>query len=154
VQKVSEAPIETGIIINGIESTLIQLANCNPLPGEDIVAFVEEDKGVIVHRANCERVVDLNPERRVPARWAKRVKGIRTITIEVVSTDRPGLLAEMTGAIASVQGDITRAMARTTPDQKAINTFEIKVKNARHLQRMIKGLEKIKEVISVKRLPA
>jgi guanosine-3',5'-bis(diphosphate) 3'-pyrophosphohydrolase len=152
--KPPEARSETGIIIEGMDSPLVQLADCcRPLPGEDIVAFTEEDRGVIVHRANCSKVVDLNPDRRVPARWAQKVKGIRTATIEVISMDRPGLLAEMSGAIAASRGDITQALARTTADQKAIDTFEIKIKNARHLQRIIKKLEKIKGVISVKRIP-
>ncbi len=153
--KAPEPRLETGIIIEGMDSPLVQLADCcGPLPGEDIVAFTEEDRGVIVHRANCKKVVDLNPDRRVPARWAQKVKGIRTTMIEVISLDRPGLLAEMSGAISASQGDITQALARTTADQKAINTFKIKVKNARHLRRIIKRLEKIKDVISVKRIPA
>ncbi len=154
VQKEQEFVHETGIIIDGMDSPLIQLAECRPLPGEDIVAFIEEDRGIVIHRANCSKVVDLNPDRRVQARWAKKIKGTRPVSIEVVGVDRPGILAEITGAISSAGADISRATARTTADQKGINTFEIKVRNIRQLQRVVKRLEKINDVISVKRIPA
>jgi len=144
---------EGGLVLQGFDDPLIEFgACCSPLPGDEIVAFTKEGQGVEVHRPQCARAREADPDRLVPVHWGERIKGIRPATIEVVSADRPGLLAQMGGAISEAHGNISRALVRTTDDEKAINTFEVEVKSAGQLRRMIKKLEKIEGVISVERL--
>ena len=42
---------------------------CGPLPGDDIVGFVTRGRGVTVHSAECQRVFDVEPERRIEVSW-------------------------------------------------------------------------------------
>jgi guanosine-3',5'-bis(diphosphate) 3'-pyrophosphohydrolase len=72
--------------------------------------------------------------------------------LEVVSADKRGLLSKMSAAITDTGANITKALIRTTEDQKAVATFEIEVKGIRALKNIISSLEKIKTVISVQRI--
>ncbi len=143
-----------GIVIKSADELLIELAPCcQPLPGEDVVAYLMEDSGLIVHRSDCPRILELDPDKILPARWSTRVKGTFPATIEVLSNDQKGLLHKMTGIIARQGINITKALVRTTEDKKAVLTFEMSIKNVGELQKVISRLEKLKNVISVQRIP-
>jgi len=144
-----------GLVLEVFDDPLIEFgACCSPLPGEEIVAFTKEGQGVEIHLPQCSRARNADPGLMIPVRWGERVKGVRTATIEAVSADRPGLLAQMGSAISSCHSNISRALVRTTDDQKAINTFEVEVKSSKQLRRIMKKLEKIEGVISVERMKA
>lgn len=142
-----------GIVVKAATEPLLHIGQCcQPLPGEEIVAYLLADSGLIVHRADCPRILELDPEKIIPARWSNRVKGNFSVTIEVISADQKGLLSKMSGAIAETGTNITKALVGINQDQKAVATFELEVKNIRDLNKVISSLEKIKKIISVRRI--
>lgn len=146
-------PAGQGIVVKAKDEPLLQIGLCcQPLPGEEIVAYLMADSGLIVHRADCSRILDLDPARMIPARWSNRIKGNFSATIEVISTDQKGLLSKMSGAISETGSNITKALVRTAEAHKAIATFELEVKTVRELKNVVKSLERIKNVISVQRI--
>ena len=40
-----------------------------PLPGDPIVGFITRGRGVTVHRRDCDKGLDLDPERRIDVEW-------------------------------------------------------------------------------------
>ena len=143
-----------GIVIKSADELLMELAPCcQPLPGENVVAYLMEDSGLIIHRSDCPRILELDPDKILPARWSTRVKGTFPATIEVTSTDQKGLLHKMSGIITRQGINITKALVRTTEDKKAVLTFEMSIKNVAELQKVINRLERLKNVISIQRIP-
>ena len=119
----------SGIIVKGSGEPLLSFGPCcQPLPGEEIVAYLMPNSGLIVHRSKCPKIMELDPEKIIPARWAPRTKGIFMATIKVVSSDKKGLLSKMSGAITEAEANITKAMVSTSEDQKAVATFKSKSK--------------------------
>jgi len=144
-----------GILIKSANEPLIEFAPCcQPLPGEQIVVYMMSDAGLIVHRADCPKILEIDPEKIIPARWSPRIKGTFSATIEVVSADEKGLLSEMSGAISRLGINIKKALVRTTEAQKAVATFELDLKNVQELNRVISQLERIKNIISVEKISA
>ena len=142
-----------GIVVKAATETLLHIGQCcQPLPGEEIVAYLLADSGLIVHRTDCPKILELDPEKIIPARWSNRIKGNFYATIEVVSTDQKGLLSKMSGAISETGTNITKALIDINQDQKAVANFELEVKNIRDLNKVISSLEKIKNIISVRRI--
>jgi GTP pyrophosphokinase len=60
--------------------------------------------------------------------------------------DRPGLLAAISAAITSANANIARAQIRTFTGQKAVNTFEVMIKNSEHLKQVLQNILKVKGV--------
>src|SRR5207247_2039852 len=79
--------------------------------------------------------------------------GKRPVKVAVyIGRDRPGLLAEITGAISSRNGNITKAEVTVTDDRRGINHFVIEVADLLQLQDIIGAIREIRDVINVERV--
>ena len=135
-----------GIRVKGIDDVLIRFALCcHPLPGEPIVGFITRGRGVTVHTANCVTVMESDPHRKIEVRWEENGQPPRPVKIEVTCIDQPGLLAAISAAITSAEANITRAQIRTF-STKALNTFEVMIKNSQHLKQVLQNISKVQGV--------
>ncbi|HEY2386671.1 MAG TPA: bifunctional (p)ppGpp synthetase/guanosine-3',5'-bis(diphosphate) 3'-pyrophosphohydrolase [Candidatus Binatia bacterium] len=142
-----------GVRVSGVEDVMVRFGRCcNPLPGERIVGFITRGRGVTVHGMDCLRVMESDPQRRVEVEWDEAPGQFRPVTIEVVGIDSPGLLAAMSRSIASAGVNISSAQVRTGSDKRALNTFEIMVDSVDGLNRVMRGLGKVKGVMKVSRV--
>jgi GTP pyrophosphokinase len=142
-----------GVRVSGVEDVMVRFGRCcNPLPGERIVGFITRGRGVTVHGLDCLRVMESDPQRRVEVEWDEAPGQFRPVTIEVVGIDSPGLLAAMSRSIASAGVNITSAQVRTGSDKRALNTFEVMVDSVDALNRVMRGLGKVKGVMKVARV--
>ncbi|MBW2061149.1 MAG: bifunctional (p)ppGpp synthetase/guanosine-3',5'-bis(diphosphate) 3'-pyrophosphohydrolase [Deltaproteobacteria bacterium] len=155
VQAMRKKPHE-GIKVRGMDDILIRFAGCcNPLPGEDIIGFISQGRGVTVHSANCKNMMQTDPERRIEVEWdMDDSNGQITypVHIQVVNREQKGGLAELSGAIAEENANISQAKVEITPDNKGISDFTIHVTDKDHLRRVIQQLKGLKNVQRVTRL--
>ncbi len=146
---------QSPILILGEENVLVRLAKCcNPLPGDKIVGFITRGRGITVHKADCEKVLNTDPQRLVEAKWKGGESFRHPVKIQTLSTDRRGLLAEITKELSSMGADILSAHVQTTEDHQAINQFVIAIKDLKHLNKIIRVLNHIKGITEVKRIQA
>lgn len=141
--------------VGGYDDIMVSLGKCcAPLPGDNIVGFISRGRGVVIHVSDCAKVLSTDPERRVEVAWDKKSEAAHQAKLKVVSTDRPGLLASMSKTISNEGVNISQASIRTTNDEKAINIFEVEIKNTQQLKGVIRALEKLSGIISVERIRA
>jgi GTP pyrophosphokinase len=76
----------------------------------------------------------------------------RFVKIRVTCVDRQGLLSSMSEAITDQGVNIREASARSMEDQKAINIFEVEIRDTAQLRHVMNALEKVKGVIQVERV--
>lgn len=151
------APRE-GILVSGIDNVLVNFGRCcNPLPGEDIQGFITRGRGVTVHRATCSRALDLDPQRRVMVQWAgtpggeSHPAGTHHAFIRVITRDRPGVLADVTMAIAACGANIQRANIQVSSDLLGVLDFELTLNGLTQLQAIFRKVESLPEIVSVER---
>lgn len=137
-----------GIRVKGIDDVLVRFALCcHPLPGEQIVGFITRGRGVTVHTVGCPTVLESDPHRKIEVNWEEKSgQTPRAVKIEVTCVDQPGLLAAISSAITSAEANIARAQVRTFSGQKALNTFDVMIKNSKHLQQVLQNISKVKGV--------
>ena len=137
-----------GIRVKGIdEDVLLRFALCcHPLPGERIVGFITRGRGVTVHTVGCPTVLESDPHRKVEVSWEETGQAPRPVKIEVTCVDQPGLLAAISSAITSADANIARAQIRTFSGQKALNSFEVMIKNSEHLKKVLENISKVRGV--------
>ncbi|MEK7387353.1 MAG: TGS domain-containing protein, partial [candidate division NC10 bacterium] len=150
------AKTEQGVRIRGVDDLLVRFARCcNPLPGDPIVGFITRGRGLTVHARDCLTVAKsaLDRERIINVEWDVAEPGQRPVRVAVyIGKDRPGLLAEITGAISSRNGNITKAEVTVTDDRRGINHFVIEVADLSQLQDIIGAIREVKDVINVERV--
>lgn len=138
--------------VAGVDDVLVRFGRCcSPLPGEPIVGFITRGRGVTIHAADCEIALAVDQARMVDVEWDKGAAARRRAKLKVVSVDRPGLLNDMTAAIASHDVNIAKAIIRTTKDSKAVNDFDLEVTNLSQLHEVMRSLESVRGVLEVQR---
>jgi GTP pyrophosphokinase len=151
---------EQGVRIRGVDDLLVRFAKCcNPLPGDQIVGFITRGRGLTVHARDCLTVAKsvLDRERLINVEWdseePSQEPAKRPVRIAVyIGNDRPGLLSEITGAIGSKNGNITKAEVTVTDDRRGINNFVVEVEDLRQLQDIMASIRDVPDVINVERV--
>jgi GTP pyrophosphokinase len=147
-------PKEAGPIrIKGLQDLLVRLASCcQPIPGDEILGYITRGKGVTIHRSDCNYLARTESFRQIPAEWDGRPQDLYPANIQVVTVDKPGLLADITSALRSADVNVTKASVVTTAEHRGIANFTIQVSDQHHLDRVFAALKRLKEVISVRRV--
>ncbi|WP_457638944.1 RelA/SpoT family protein [Persephonella sp.] len=145
------------IEVDGISNILSTIAKCCcPIPGDEIVGVIVKGKGISIHSQQCpniEKVISSEPEKVISAVWkTDNIKNTFPASIRVITEDKPGLLAEVSSAIASTKTNISGANVKTRRDGKAVIDLKVSVKNLEHLQKIINLVSSIKGVESVSRV--
>jgi GTP diphosphokinase / guanosine-3',5'-bis(diphosphate) 3'-diphosphatase len=147
---------DQGVRIRGVEDLLVRFAKCcNPLPGDPIVGFITRGRGLTVHARDCLTVAKsvLDRERLINVEWDVEEPAKRPVRIAVyIGKDRPGLLSEITGAISSHNGNITKAEVTVTDDRRGINNFVVEVADLGQLQEIMTAIRDVADVINVERV--
>ncbi len=148
---------QSGITIDGIDDCLIKFSKCcNPLPGDEIIGFITRGHGVSIHKTSCKNVPDLNANSSLNDRWIKanwnNGENQEFIShMEILVTNREGLLADITVKLSMMHIFITNMSSRAIKNGKGIVDIAVKVKNKKHMDRIQEKIESIDGVISVKR---
>ena len=147
---------KTAVQVEGIGNLMMSFARCcQPLPGDPIMGYVTQGRGVSVHQKSCEqlqRLLQDAPERGIDVHWtgAKRQRYASKIMLEAL--DRNGLLHEVTTVISNEKihvGDVASQVNQS--NSQVTLTLTLLVKDNDELQRVVSRLRQINDVFSVQR---
>ena len=148
---------------NDIDLGMIRIMKCcNPIPGDQVVGYLTRGRGVSVHRAGCLRILD-EPERLLAVKWPEKPPSesgnqppaIYPVKILVECSDRPGMLGEITTAIAQYKVNIRCGTFQPSPvhlDATAADNLTIDVAGAVQLDKVMQAIQQLKGVQNVIRM--
>ncbi|MBW1668054.1 MAG: bifunctional (p)ppGpp synthetase/guanosine-3',5'-bis(diphosphate) 3'-pyrophosphohydrolase [Deltaproteobacteria bacterium] len=152
VSRIKRKKSTHGIKVKGLDNMLVRFANCcHPLPGEHVVGFITRGRGVTIHKYNCRHILDAEPDRVVEVVWEPSDHDLYLAKLKVVTTDKKGILADISSIIAQNNANILQAQIQTTIDKKGVSLFTIEVENYKQLQTIMGAIKKIKNVLIVER---
>ncbi|MCR5079204.1 MAG: bifunctional (p)ppGpp synthetase/guanosine-3',5'-bis(diphosphate) 3'-pyrophosphohydrolase [Bacilli bacterium] len=126
---------------------------CCPIPGDSIVGYVTRGKGITVHRVTCPNIIAEN-RRLIDAYW-KEDLGLSNypVDIEIYSSDRPNLLAEILQTLSAKGVGVSDLSAHSYHEtQECSVTLTALVTDAKILQDCFADLLGLKGVYSVTRV--
>ena len=151
-QVISQKTPSSDIKVKGVEGVLVKIARCCcPLPGDEIVGYITKGHGITVHHANCRNLLSADPNRLVEVTWGERTNQVYPVKIEIKCSDKVGLLAEISGAVAKVKANIIASKTKTTSDHRAFFSFVVEVKDREQFQAVINAIRSIDAVEKIKR---
>ncbi|PGH21012.1 guanosine-3',5'-bis(diphosphate) 3'-pyrophosphohydrolase [Fusobacterium polymorphum] len=161
-EKKKEGKNDFGIVIDGINNTLIRFAKCcTPLPGDEIGGFVTKLTGITVHRKDCvnfHAMVEKDPSREIMVKWDENLIETKMnkydFTFTVVLNDRPNILMEIVNLIANHKINITSVNSyevKKDGDKIMKVKISIEIKGKTEYDYLINNILKLKDVISVER---
>jgi GTP pyrophosphokinase len=144
-----------GIKIQGVDGLMVRYAQCcQPVPGDPVVGYVTQGRGISIHRADCPNLLTLSAQdRRVEIDWQEQSGETYAVRLAVAGEDRRGLYADIMQAISGSGTNIKGADLQTS-DGTAFGTVYVEVDNLTHLAKVLKAIRKVKGVSSVERREA
>jgi (p)ppGpp synthase/HD superfamily hydrolase len=148
----SGAPLP--LAIAGAEGLLVTSARCCfPIPDDPIFAFLSSGRGIVIHREKCVNVEDYrkHPEKWLPVTWQSAPDRHFSSEIRVDAANRTGVLAAVAAAIASTDTNIDHVSVETRDIDTSVLVFEIKVRDRKHLARIVRIIRRMPDVLRVTR---
>jgi guanosine-3',5'-bis(diphosphate) 3'-pyrophosphohydrolase len=141
-----------GINVLGVGDLLTRLANCcHPLPGDKIIGYITQGRGITVHRRDCPNIVhEEEKERLVKVEWGA-VAQVYPVTIQVDAWDRVGLVRDISAIIAEEGVNLTEVSMDNHRDDSVTLHFTLEVKNAAQLSKITSRIHSVWNVVSVAR---
>ena len=161
-EKRKEGKNDFGIVIDGINNTLIRFAKCcTPLPGDEIGGFVTKLTGITVHRKDCPNfhaMVEKDPSREILVKWDENLIETKlnkyNFTFTIVLNDRPNILMEIVNLIGNHKINITSLNSyevKKDGDKVMKVKISIEIKGKAEYDYLINNILKLKDVIAVER---
>jgi guanosine-3',5'-bis(diphosphate) 3'-pyrophosphohydrolase len=140
-----------GVRIQGMDNLMIRYSQCcQPVPGDKVIGYITQGRGVSIHRTDCPNVLNLSEDRRVEIEWSAE-KGDRFfVKLYMEGTDRRGLLSDVAKAITDTGTDISQAEMGGV-EHGMLGQFSVEVQDLAHLNRVLKAIRKVKGVLEVNR---
>ena len=146
---------KTGIIVPGIESIKLSLAQCClPVYGDEIVGYVTKGEGVKVHRRTCSNVSGEHA-RLIECYWDDRedTERLYDCDLVVLAEDRNFLLTDIVTSVSQSRAPMLKVSASVNRnDLTTTIKMKIQIHNVEQLEVLLANLRKVEGVISAKRV--
>ena len=147
------------IILDKIDDCVVKFAQCcNPLPGDEVVGFITRGHGISVHTTSCTNYKAVlgrnNPEeleRWCDIQWSEESNGALQTSIEVIATDRVGLVYDISSVLMESRIPIIHSSSRNLKNGNALFEATITIASTEQLKNLFDKIRRIKDVISVER---
>ncbi len=138
----------------GVGNLLMQIARCcQPLPGEPIVGYLTQGRGVSVHRADCSAFLRMSarqPQRVLAVDWG-RAGGGHTANVHVDAVDRRWLLKDLTNLIAQDDAHVLSIHSDTLEGSRVRLRLQLRVRDHEQLSRLLGRIDSLSGVEQVRR---
>lgn len=127
---------------------------CNPIPGDDVVGYIDQEKKVILHSRKCPVAVKLmasEGNQIVSAEWESHKILSYLAIINLSGIDKVGMLSKVTKVISDDQNVNMRSLNFETHDGIFEGVIYLYIHNAEDLSKLILKLVKIKGIHAVTR---
>jgi guanosine-3',5'-bis(diphosphate) 3'-pyrophosphohydrolase len=144
------------ITIKGSDGMAIKLATCcHPIPGDPILAFIDKDRGLIIHTHDCPsiRKLKLDHEKWLDVEWEPNPEAYFNVSLNLLVINERGVLAKVTSVIAESEANIDNISVEEGDGSSFANLrLIVQVKNRIHLAELIRNLRKISKINKINRV--
>nr|WP_297458794.1 GTP diphosphokinase [uncultured Halomonas sp.] len=146
-----------GITVLGVGNLKTSMANCcHPVPGEQIIGYITQGRGVTIHRQDCPNVLQLRaeePGRIVDVEWGSQARIQYPVDVEIEAWDRSGLLRDVTHVLSNDRVNVLSVNTATDRnDNVARLRITLEVDGLESLGRIFSRIQQLPNVIDIKRL--
>jgi GTP pyrophosphokinase len=144
------------IQIEGVGNLLTQMAGCcQPLPGDAIVGYITQGRGVSIHRQDCASVLQLGakePERIIQVNWGPVPVLTYPVDIVIRAYDRSGLLRDVSQVLLNERINVLAVNTRSNKeDNTAQMSLTIEIPGLDALGRLLGRISQLPNIIEARR---
>ena len=143
--------------ISGIEGLDYRIGKCcSPLPGEEIIGTVSlGNHGITIHSRDCDNVLQIPIERRLPVRWNKENKTNDNkfpIQLRIEVIDRVGVLKDILMRLSDKGINVSDANVKTAEGKPAIIKLCVGLESYNQLHKTMDQIKSMADVLDIARV--
>lgn len=144
------------IVINdGNIDTYLFPTCCHPIPGDDILGYIDNQNHVEIHKRNCPVASKLKSSygnRLLDAKWDMRNIRLFNATIEIRGIDRQGMLHDVVDVISDEMNVNMHNLSLTSKEEIFMGKIEVLVHNRQEVKNIINSLKKVKGLQEIQQI--
>ena len=144
------------IVINdGNIDTYLFPTCCHPIPGDDILGYIDNQNHVEIHKRNCPVASKLKSSygnRLLDAKWDMRNIRLFNATIELRGIDRQGMLHDVVDVISDEMNVNMHNLSLTSKEDIFMGKIEVLVHNRQDVKNIINSLKKVKGLQEIQQI--
>jgi len=156
IEVLRESTQKSAESISGVDSLLTKIALCcKPLPGDSIIGYITQNRGVSIHRRDCSNIANLSrndANRFMDVSWGKSSTGRYAVDIVALAHDRSNLLRDITGALSNEEVHVAGLRTQLHAGGDASIYITLMINGIEELNKAVEVLQQINQVIDVRRL--
>ncbi len=129
----------------GVDNLEVNFAKCcNPVPGDDILAYITRGRGVSIHRTDCPNMANIDTNRTIDVSWDEDSAASFNIHLNVLAYDRIGYLADISDILQGMDLNIENLNAKLGKDKTFLIDLIVEIKDREQLSTLfekIRGTE-------------
>ncbi len=144
---------EAGIIVEGIDSMMVNISGCcMPVNGDEVVGFITRGSGIKVHLVNCPNIAK-ETNRLIEVSWDNSGEYQYDSWLRIDATDRNYLISDIITLLSQLKISLNGINSEVLPDKLNVHVdIKIKVSNLEQLENLMANLRKINSVVAVTRI--
>ena len=127
---------------------------CHPIPGDEVLGYIDENQRIIIHKRQCEvakRLKASDGNQILAANWDTHGKLYFPATLSIIGFDRVGVLHQITGILSQQLNVNIHRLHIETNDGLFTAEINLGVHDVNDIQAICSDLKKIEEIEDVKR---
>ncbi|MDQ6616851.1 MAG: bifunctional (p)ppGpp synthetase/guanosine-3',5'-bis(diphosphate) 3'-pyrophosphohydrolase [Actinomycetota bacterium] len=145
-----------GVHVEGLDDVMVRLSRCcTPVPGDEIMGFVTQGRGVSVHRNDCANAAALSATavgRVIDVEWDRDQAGSFVAAVEVKALDRTRLGVDVWKILSDHHLNILHSESHTGADRVSRMRFEFELADPAHLESLLNSIKRLDSVYDVYRI--
>ena len=143
------------VYINGVGKLLSSLAPCcHPLPGDKILGFITQGRGVSIHKSDCNNILNLKlsqSNRITEVSWGDSPVNRYPLELAIKAYDRQGLLKDITILLANEEVNVLALTTSSQEDGTADLMVTVEIESLQHLGRLLNKIQQLPNIMDVYR---
>lgn len=142
--------------VSGINDLLTRISKCcKPIPGDDIIGYITQGRGVSIHRNDCHNILSISDDhnnRLITVTWDHKHLSSFYVDLQINADGQPQVLKEITSLLANSKiSIITMNSSIYKKNALLLITMTIEIQNKDQLNKLISDIQKLPHLNDVKR---
>lgn len=141
--------------IAGVTDLLTRIARCcKPIPGDEVIGYITQGRGVSIHKTSCNNVSHLIPtetQRLIQVNWDNQYTGVYYVDVVIRAHTQENLIKEITTLLANAKIDLANLNSTISRGNMMVVTITIQIKSLLQLNELLSQVMHLKGVITANR---
>ena len=142
------------LAIAGTEGMVVGYGRCCcPIPGDTIFGYLSAGRGLVIHRDGCGNLPEFRkqPDKWIPVEWEEGLDRTFMVEIRAEVQNRLGVLAAVAANISATETNIEHVSVVERDGDTSSLTFLLQVMDRTHLDKVLKSIVAMPDVLAVSR---